>query len=154
MSRRLKQTALAVVVAFAAAQFIRPKRANPVIDPNRTIQAYLGEPNALTAILDRSCRDCHSNSTVWPWYTQVAPVSWIMARSVAEGREAVNFSEWAGYRPDAHRALLAASCKDVSIGKMPGPWTLLHPETRLSVQDVETICTAARKAQADAAVGR
>jgi len=73
---------------------------------------------------------------------------------VAEGRKAVNFSEWASYQPDMQRRLLLASCQDVATGKMPGVWTLLHPETRLSVQDVEMICAAARKAQADAAVGR
>jgi hypothetical protein len=77
-----------------------------------------------------------------------------MARGVAEGRKAVNFSEWASYQPDVQRTLLSASCQDVSTGKMPGAWTLLHPETRLSAPDVETICAAARKAQADAAIGR
>jgi len=73
---------------------------------------------------------------------------------VAEGRKAVNFSEWASYQPDMQRRLLLASCQDVATGKMPGVWTLLHPETRLSVQDVEMICAAARRTQADAAVGR
>jgi hypothetical protein len=73
---------------------------------------------------------------------------------VAEGRKAVNFSEWAGYQPEAQRTLLWASCQDVSSGKMPGPYTLLRPETRLSPQDIETICAAARQAEANAADGR
>jgi hypothetical protein len=154
MSRRAKQAAVVFVIVFAAAQLVRPGRANPATDVSRTIQAQVGTAGALAAVLDRSCRDCHSNNTVWPWYTQVAPVSWLMARGVAEGRKAVNFSEWAGYPPEAQRMLLSVSCQDVSSGKMPGPYTLLRPETRLSPQDIETICAAARQAEANAADGR
>jgi hypothetical protein len=74
-----------------------------------------------------------------------------MAYGVREGRKAVNFSEWTGYSPEVQRMLLAASCQDASKGKMPGsPWTLLHPEARLSAQDVETICAAARQAEGNA----
>jgi len=120
----------------------------------RAIQTEEVSANGLVAVLDRACRDCHSNGTVWPWYTQIAPASWLMASGVAEGRRAVNFSEWASNKPDVQRTLLSASCQDVSTGKMPGAWTLLHPETRLSAEDVETICAAARKAQADAVAGR
>jgi hypothetical protein len=97
----------------------------------------------VAAILDRSCRDCHSNLTVWPWYTQIAPLSWLMAYGVTRGREAVNFSEWTGYSGDQQRLLLSVSCDDVRSGKMPGAYTLVRPETRLSAQDVETICAAA-----------
>jgi len=154
MSRRLKQAAVAFVVVFAAAQLVRPERANPATDVSRTIQAHAGTTSGLVAVLDRACRDCHSNATVWPWYTQIAPASWLMAYGVTEGRKAVNFSEWAAYPPEAQRTLLSASCQDVSDGKMPGPYTLLHPEMRVSVQDIETICAAARQADATAAGGR
>ena len=154
MSRRLKQAAVVFVVVFAAAQLVRPERANPATDVSRTIQAQAGRSTLLAAVLDRSCRDCHSNNTVWPWYTQVAPLSWLMARGVVEGRKAVNFSEWAGYPPATQRTLLSASCDDASSGKMPGPYALVRPETKLSLQDIETICAAARQADADVADGR
>ncbi len=146
MSRRLKQAAIVLVVVFAAAQLVRPERANPPTDVSRTIQASVGTASGLVAVLDRACRDCHSNGTVWAWYTQIAPLSWLMAHGVTEGRKAVNFSEWAAYQPEQQRTQLVASCRDVSEGRMPPrPWTLLHPETQLSAQDVETICTAARQ---------
>ena len=141
--RRLKQAVVVLVVVFAAAQLIRPTRANPPIDPARTIKAHTS--SALASVLDRSCGDCHSNATAWPWYTQVAPLSWLMARGVSEGRAAVNFSEWGGYSPSQQQTLLSASCDDVSSGKMPGPWTLIHPEAKLSSRDVEMICAAARR---------
>ena len=149
VSSRLKQAAVILVVAFAAAQLVRPDRANPATDINRTIQAQMGTASGLVPVLDRACRDCHSNGTVWPWYTQVAPLSWLMAYGVKAGRQAVNFSDWAAYPPERQRELLAESCRDVSAGKMPGAYSRLRPETRLSPQDVATICAAARQAGPD-----
>jgi heme-binding protein len=154
MSRRVKQAAVVFVIVFAAAQLVRPERANPASDATRTIQAHVGTTSELAAVLDRSCRDCHSNNTVWQWYTQIAPASWLMRSAVTTGRKAVNFSDWAAYSPDQQRTLLAVSCDDVKTGKMPGPYTLLRPETRLSAQDIEAICEAARQAEANAADGR
>jgi hypothetical protein len=97
VSRRLKQAAVVSVVVFAAAQLVRPERANPATDVSRTIQEHVGTANGLVAVLDRACRDCHSNATVWPWYAQIAPTSWLMVYGVTKGRKAVNFSEWAAY---------------------------------------------------------
>lgn len=146
MSRRLKLVAGAVVAVFAVAQLVRPGRTNPPTDASRTIQAHMGTATELVAVLDRSCGDCHSNGTVWARYTQIAPMSWVMAYAVREGRTAVNFSEWAAYPPERQRQLLVQSCQDASAGKMPGSaYTLFHPEARLSTQDVATICTAARQ---------
>ena len=152
MCRGLKQPGIVFVIVFAAAQLVRPERANPAIDTSRTIQAHAGTKD-LGPVLDRACRDCHSNATVWPWYTRVAPVSWAMAYGVRTGRKAVNFSEWGTYQPGERRTLLAASCEDVSTGRMPGAWTLLHPEAKLSARDVETICAAARQGEIAAARG-
>ena len=153
MTRRFTKAVVVLVGAFAAAQFIRPQRANPPTDPSRAIQAHAGTSNELAAVLNRSCRDCHSNGTVWPRHAQIAPVSWLMAYAVTKGRKAVNFSEWTEYSREQRRMLLALSCQDASEGKMPGPYTLLHPEMRLSARDVETICAAARRAEANVAGG-
>jgi hypothetical protein len=150
MRKRLKQATVVFIVVFAAAQLVRPDRANPPTDTTRTIHAYMGTANGLTAVLDRSCGDCHSNETVWPSYTNIAPFSWLMASAVQKGRSAVNFSEWAAYSAEQRRILLTVSCDDVRNGKMPGPYALVRPETRLSAADVETICTAAHQADAHA----
>src|SRR5262245_21052227 len=149
MRKRLKQAAVVFVVAFAAAQLVRPGRTNPPTDGTRAIQAHSGT-SELVAVLDRSCRDCHSNETVWPWYTQVAPLSWAMARAVTEGRKAVNFSEWAAYSPEQQTLMLTLSCDDATSGKMPGAYTFFKPETRLSAQDIQTICAATKLAVSNA----
>jgi hypothetical protein len=153
MSRRSKLPVIILVVigVLAAAQLIRPDRTNPAIDPRQTIEASVGTANGLAAILERSCGDCHSNETVWPAYTQVAPLSWLMAYAVNAGRQSVNFSEWASYSPANQRSLLSASCRDASAGKMPGAYALVKPETRLTARDIETICTAARNIQVQSA---
>jgi len=148
MNRRFTQAVLVLVVVFAAAQLIRPRRANPAIDATRTIGAQSGASDGLAVVLDRACRDCHSNATVWRRYTEIAPASWLMAYAVSEGRKAINFSEWSAYSPDRQRVLLAASCDDVRSGKMPGIYALLHSEMRLSPQDVQMICAAALRAAA------
>jgi hypothetical protein len=155
MSRRLKKVGLAVVVVLivvlAAAQLVRPERTNPTIDSANTLQAHAAS-SGLVAVVDRSCGDCHSNATVWARYTNVAPLSWIITRGVTEGRKALNFSEWAAYPREKQRELLAASCRDASNRSMPmSVYLRIRPEARLSAQDIETICAAARSGQQSAA---
>lgn len=80
----------------------------------------------------RACFDCHSNETVWPWYSYVAPVSWLVLHDVEEGREHLNFSEFDRPQKDAHEA-----AEQVEMGEMPLPIYLpTHPEARLT--DAET----------------
>jgi hypothetical protein len=150
MSSGLKKAAVVLAVVLVGAQLVRPDRTNPPTDPSRTIQAQAGTSSQLGTILGRACGDCHSNDTVWPWYTGIAPVSWLMALGVKRGREAVNFSEWANYPPGMQQSLLALSCQDVRDGKMPGPYTLVRPETALSETDIETVCAATHPADAAA----
>jgi hypothetical protein len=91
------------------------------------------------AILDRSCQDCHSNRTTWPWYSRVAPVSWIVSKHVSEGREMLDFSEWANQPHSADERMLI--CDAVSDGRMPLPeYTVMHRNAKLSKRDVELIC--------------
>jgi hypothetical protein len=143
MNRRFVLVAVGLVAVLAAAQLVRPPMTNPPTDPAHTIGRHAS--TEVSAILDRSCRDCHSNATVWPRYARVAPLSWLMSYAVTKGRLAVNFSEWSTYPPDVRRRLLEASCQDASAGKMPGVYASLQPESRLSARDVETICLAARQ---------
>src|SRR5215472_16007073 len=100
MGRKLKQAVVVFVVVLVAAQFIRPDRTNPPTEASRSIAAHVGTGSELAAVLERACSDCHSNATVWPWYTELAPVSWLMAYGVSKGRQAVNFSEWSAYSPE------------------------------------------------------
>ncbi|MCC6129141.1 MAG: heme-binding domain-containing protein [Acidobacteria bacterium] len=76
----------------------------------------------------RACGDCHSNKTVWPWYSNVAPASWLVQRDVDKGRRHMNVSQW---KAGKNYGLEAAGLIDE--GKMPlPPYLLLHPEARLT----------------------
>jgi hypothetical protein len=137
----LKWTAISLAVIFAGLQFIRPARTNPPVDETRTIQAHTQIPPEINAILDRSCNDCHSNETRWPWYSNVAPISWYVVEHVNEGRRELNFSDWGRYEPDDRQAILKHICKEVQSGAMPLPSYLrLHGEARLSSEDARRLC--------------
>ena len=80
------------------------------------------------ALVKRSCFDCHSNETVWPWYSNVAPLRWVIAHHVEEGREHLNFSRWDLPQKDAHEA-----AEEVEDGEMPmAGYLLLHQDKKLS----------------------
>ena len=138
----VKRLAVALVVFIVVAQVIRPSRINPPVDPAREIGATRSVSPEVAAIFERSCNDCHSNRTVWPWYTGVFPVSWLVAYDVREGRRELNFSEWDTYNSQERQKLLEKVCSEVSEGEMPGlPYSLIHPRAKLSAADVQTLCT-------------
>jgi hypothetical protein len=80
----------------------------------------------------RACADCHSNETVWPWYSNLAPVSWLVQRDVDEGREKFNISDGSGEADEA--------AEKVAEGEMPPTiYTLMHPEAKLSVSEKQEL---------------
>jgi cytochrome c551/c552 len=132
---------LVLVGLLLVAQFIRPARTNPPVDESQTIFARTQMTPQVAAILDRSCRDCHSNKTVWPWYTQVAPMSWWLANHVNEGRQNLNLSEWAKLNSDRQDRKLRQICDQVQDGVMPlSSYTPMHPQAKLSDQDKKALC--------------
>src|SRR5947207_6968895 len=90
----IKWLAIGLVIIVIGMQFIRPARTNPPVDESQTITAHTQMTPEVGSLLDRSCRDCHSNKTIWPWYTNVAPLSWWLSNHVNEGRRDLNMSEW------------------------------------------------------------
>jgi hypothetical protein len=91
--------------------------------------------------LARACGNCHSNHTNLPWYGHVAPISWWIKSHVREGREELNFSEWAKYSALERYNELESICGVISNGRMPpAPYTALHPEARLGAQDKQAVC--------------
>jgi heme-binding protein len=119
-----------VAAAFVAAQFVPAKRVNP------PAQSSLVAPLPIMATLRRACYDCHSNETRWPWYSRVAPVSWLIVRDVNLGRKEINFSEWASYYPRTRRRKLEWIGRALHDEEMP-PWSyrLMHPGARLTDAD-------------------
>jgi cbb3-type cytochrome oxidase cytochrome c subunit len=128
--RVLRWVVLVIVVVFVAMQVVPLDRSNP------PVSAEVAAPPEARAVLRRACYDCHSNETVWPWYAWVAPVSWLVARDVHEGRRELNFSVWGRYTTKEQVKKLKETWETVEEGEMP-PWYYLplHRNARLSAQD-------------------
>jgi len=144
----VKWVVIVLVCLFVLIQLRRPARTNPPVDESQTIEAHTQMPPQVKDILDRSCRDCHSNKTEWPWYTNVAPLSWWITDHVNQGRKDLNFSEWGKLDKDRQDKKLRQICDEVEDGAMPFPSYLpMHPNAKLSEQDKKTLCdwTAAER---------
>jgi mono/diheme cytochrome c family protein len=133
--RRAPVISLVLLVALGgAAQLVPVQRTNP------PVAAPLRAPAEIEAIVARSCADCHTNETHWPWYAYVAPASWLITRDVRVGRDNLDFSYW-GQLPAADQRQLAKSiARQVAAGTMPlRPYRILHPKARLSPSDVQRL---------------
>jgi hypothetical protein len=128
--RILRWSAVGLCVGFIVIQFVPVNRTNPPVEGD------LRAPAEALSVLRRACYDCHSNETVWPWYSRIAPVSWVIAHDVHEGRATLNFSTWNRLSANKQAEAMRESWKEVAEGKMPTWFYLaLHPEARLSPAD-------------------
>ncbi|MBI5282990.1 MAG: heme-binding domain-containing protein [Candidatus Solibacter usitatus] len=133
--------ALAAAAAAVLIQFARPARSNPPVKPENTMAAQVETPEAVRLILERACRDCHSHRTRWPWYSQVAPASWLLARHVNQGRQKMNLDDW------TEEMSAKDICQETRVGSMPlKGYLALHPEAKLAGQEIQTLCSWSQRA--------
>ena len=92
----MKKILLGILIIIILIQFIRPEK-NISNDGINDISTVMDVPENVQEIIKTSCADCHSNTTKYPWYSEVAPVSWYLASHVNDGKKHLNFSEWASY---------------------------------------------------------
>ena len=132
----MKKLALLILLIFIGIQFV-PMDV-PADVPSKAEDA-IEAPENVQAILKRSCFDCHSNHTVYPWYSNIAPVSWFTKGHVKEAREKMNFSTWASYEDDKKLKFLEKIPKAIQ-SKMPLPnYLIMHQDAKLSDADREAI---------------
>jgi hypothetical protein len=116
---------------FALIQLIRPDFNNPKVDENATLKT---SPEVMT-VLKGACYDCHSNETIYPWYKNVAPVSWVMADHINSGRKALNFSDWSNIDPAKKLERLKRAKHLVEINQMPdNEYQIMHQSANLTTQ--------------------
>ena len=132
---------LVIVGIVLASQLYRPARTNPTVQPQNELSSHTQMPAEVSQILNRSCSDCHSNKTTWPWYSKVAPVSWVVADDVVEGRRHMNLSEWGSYPLKRQLKKIEDICDEVKDGGMPlKSYTWIHKGTALSQPERDTVC--------------
>jgi hypothetical protein len=125
---------IALAVAFAVAQLIPVPRTNPSVEQEPPM------PAEVRTVLVKACYDCHSNETKWPWYSYVAPMSWLVAYDVKAGRKELNFSTWNTLRPGKGDKMLQEVWEVIEDGEMPlAIYTPAHPEARLTNAEKEII---------------
>jgi cytochrome c551/c552 len=132
MKQGLKRAGIAIVVLLVVAQFFRPSYSNPESSADNEFTHKITVPPEIAQTLNQACGDCHSNQTVWPWYSKIAPLSWWIAHHVKEGRRELNLSEWT-YSDDRIRRKLEAIAGEVKEGDMPpGYYVPMHANARLT----------------------
>jgi hypothetical protein len=140
-TRLARRVALVMIVGAVAIQLARPARTNPPTDPGRMLVAVSHVPRDVQSVLERGCRDCHSNDTRWPWYSNVAPISWLVIDDVNHGRRHFNYSDWAQQDQDHIPEVLKNICELTRKQEMPLPMYLwLHSDARLSDRDIAMLC--------------
>ena len=133
MKKILKWVLAVVVVVFVLLQFTNPARTNPPFTPAHDLMASNPPPPEVAAILREACYDCHSDQTRWPWYSHVAPMSWLVANDVNGARRRLNFSDWPYDQPDRASRKLGTMGDNVQSGDMPpSDYTWMHPAARLT----------------------
>ncbi len=141
MRKILKIIALVLVFGFVVIQFYRPDRTNLPVVQAETLEATTQVSENVAAILKRSCSDCHSNETIYPWYSNISPFSWLLADHIEEGRRELNYSVWNTYSAKKKRHKFEKICEQITSGEMPhNQYLWLHADAQLSEEDKKIVC--------------
>ena len=136
MKKIIKVTIIALALIFLGAQFYRPSFSNPPVDPKLELRA----PAHVQPILDRSCSDCHSYRTRYPWYSRITPVSWWLKDHIDEGRDEFNLSEFGAYSPKKAAHKMEEVHEMVKKDEMPlREYLWGHPGAKLSSDDKKVL---------------
>jgi hypothetical protein len=130
----LKKSLIVLAVILVGIQFIPVERSNPPVTEE------INTPSNIKAILKKSCYDCHSNESKFPWYAYVAPFSFLVAKDVNNGRRRLNFSEWDKYDKEKSEKILERIMEEVEAGTMPlSIYTIFHPSAKLDPLKIKTL---------------
>jgi len=131
MKKKLKWIVIALVVVFALLQLANPARTNPPVVHD--LMAAIPPPPPVAAMLRAACYDCHSHETKWPWYSRIAPMSWLIVEDVNDGRIDLNLSDWPTNDPERAAKRLGSMSEKIGYLEMPPKkYTAIHADARLT----------------------
>ncbi|WP_428026917.1 heme-binding domain-containing protein [Arcobacter sp.] len=133
----MKVTILVFFIILLLMQAIQIDKTNPVLDKSLEIQA----PKEVMGIFKNACYDCHSNQTTWPWYSSIAPASWIINDHVKHGRKALDFTSWESYSQEEKMKKLKEIYRTVYASMPLASYISIHKEAELSKEQRELIRT-------------
>lgn len=146
----VKKIAVGLLIVLIALQFFQPEK-NQTEDADYValFETETKAPKELKEVLKTACYDCHSDNTVYPWYANIAPVSYWLDEHIEHGKEELNFSDWANYSAKKKDHKLDEVVEEVEEGKMPlDEYTWTHTEARLTAAQKKMLMDWANAARA------
>ncbi len=137
---RTKKILLALLIVFIAIQFIQPAHNKAVqVLPTDFAKVFV-VPNNVQSVLQNACYDCHSNNTNYPWYSNIQPMAWIMARHIKNGKDKLNFSDFGSYTSRRQISKLKGIANQIKDDEMPiSSYKMMHKNARLSKEQKDLI---------------
>ena len=149
----IKKVLLAAAAILVVIQFIHPKHNTSTGPFPNDITTAFTVPDNVQQILGKACNDCHSNNTTYPWYSRIQPVDWWLQDHVNDGKEELNFSEFAAYKPKRQHHKMKEVIEQVKEGEMPlNSYTWVHKEALLTDEEKVILTTWAEQLRAEIAV--
>ncbi len=154
----IKTILIILFLLLVGIQFLQPSKDNQNADMRNAMDKAVELPDEVNRILRKSCYDCHSNYTNYPWYSNIQPGGWLMDRDIRNGKARLNFQTFATVQPEGNyktreayqRHLLEEIAKVTSEGEMPlKAYMLLHEEARISDAERKIVADWARKAASE-----
>lgn len=141
---------LALGILFLAGQAIQPTKNKGALNAPTDIAQVINVPDTVAVMLKKSCYDCHSNNTVYPWYDNIFPANWWVAEHIREGKRELNFSKFGEYNDRKQAKKLEEISDQIKDGAMPlKSYLFLHDGARLNEQQQKMLTDWAAKARAE-----
>lgn len=135
-----KKILLALLIAFIAIQFIQPAHNKSEQVLSTDFAKVYAVPGNVQTILQNACYDCHSNNTHYPWYSNIQPMAWIMAKDIKDGKSELNFSEFGSYTNRRRVSKLKEIANQIKDDEMPlSSYKMMHKNARLSKEEKNLI---------------
>lgn len=146
----MKKVLIVLAVVFIIIQFFRIDKTNPPVNEGMDFLKIKNTPENIATVIRTSCYDCHSNETVYPWYSNVQPVAWFLKSHIDDGRKHLNFSTFSTYEPKKQAHKLEEAVEMIEQDKMPlESYILGHPEAKLSPENKTMLIQYFKKIQQD-----
>ncbi|MBL7763755.1 MAG: heme-binding domain-containing protein [Chitinophagaceae bacterium] len=136
----LKKILVFLLVILIIIQFIHPSRNKSQGEQANNISKIYSVPPGIKTIMDKACADCHSNNTIYPWYSKIQPIDWWMTNHVNEGKRELNFDEFTTYNLRRQYHKLEEVIEQVKEGEMPlNSYTWVHKNAILTSAEKDSI---------------
>ncbi len=146
MGKRIKLVGLGLIAVLILLQFFQPERNIAPLDPELDMLELLVLPEPMTDLIRNACYDCHSNQTVYPWYSRISPVSLYLNKHIVKGKEDLNFSDYGLLDKADKIGAFADFCDVLDAGTMPlQSYMLIHKDARLTQEERENLCNWSEK---------